>query len=145
MDAAYEDETGEIADFMAARLDEEQAAAEAAADTDGYLVQASGDHTIRTRPGSRPVARVRRADSIAGDGRTFDPDATAAHIVRHDPSRSLASIAADRAMLHEHAVFAGIALNDPSAREWANALGRMVRIRASAWAWHPEYKPGWKP
>lgn len=129
------EETDEIADFMAARVDEEEALAEAADPgpwefegddpTDDELCETVSDRTIAYTRG-RNVANGR-------------------HMERHDPPHVLASVTADRAMLHEHAAFSGIATHDPSVREWANALGRMVRIRASAWAWHSDYKPGWKP
>lgn len=146
MDETYEDETDEIADFMAARLDGEEAAAEAATpgpwtDTgqrDVFVEQ------LATATGT-PAADLHLIAEM--EACADHPDrrrADAEHIVLHDPPSALASIAADRALLHEHAAFAGIALNDPSVREWTNALGRMVRIRASAWAAHADYKPGWK-
>jgi hypothetical protein len=140
VDEAYEDETDELAGFMAARVDEEEASAEAvlsAAELFGGVPQRSTPLGHQVFDGSGIV--------VTHDRTVVLPSDVATHIARHDPPRALASVAADRAMLHEHAAFAGIATHDPSVREWANALGRMVRIRASAWAWHPEYKPGWKP
>ena len=147
MNAAYEDETGEIADFMAARLDELEAAAEAA--TPGPWTDTGQRDVFVEQLATSAGTPAEDLHLIAEMEACGDhPDrrrADAEHIILHDPVRVLASAAADRAMLHEHAAFAGIAVNDPSVREWANALGRMVRIRASAWAWHPEYKAGWKP
>ena len=99
-----------LAGFLAARLDEDEAAAKACADNDGRLnwwdsrVMASGDHTIRTGSGfggegNRVVARIRR-DDVEGDfGRLLDPDALASFIPRHDPARVLREVEAKRAIL----------------------------------------------
>jgi hypothetical protein len=101
-----------LTEFLAARLDEDEAAARSCADNDGNLgwrdspVQASlGDHTIRTT-GSRPVARIREADSRGDESvpRILSPDAVAAHITRHDPARVLREVEAKRAILAAHAV-----------------------------------------
>jgi hypothetical protein len=131
VDAAYEDETDEIADFMAARLDELEARAEAnASSIPGEWKRVICDPVIGAFGGQTRDRNISRGMYLAD---------------MSDPAVVGASVAADRAMLHEHAAFAGIAVNDPSVREWANALGRMVRIRASAWAAHPGYKAEWKP
>jgi hypothetical protein len=147
----------ELADFINDRLDEDEAAARACADSSGnllwrdHLVQASGDRTIRTDPGARPVARIRLVDSQAYDGRTLDPDACAAHIARHDPARALREVAAKRAILAEHAED-GHWCRRPADTGWVvyEAGERVVktfpcgtvRDLAAVWSDHPDY-PEW--
>lgn len=143
--------------FVRARLDEEEAAAKNCADSSGNLswsdctVMASGDHTIRTVPGNRPVARVRLADSAARDGRTLNPVACANHIARHDPARVLRDIEADRKLLAAYQK----TLSLPPGRDpqvegedeigWRLALEFAIKLRAARFSDHPDYDQGWKP
>ena len=146
-----------LAGFLAARLDEDEAAAKACADNDGRLnwwdsrVMASGDHTIRTGSGSggegnRVVARIRR-DDVEGDfGRLLDPDALASFIPRHDPARVLREVEAKRAILAAFLSFrqefqrgdAGPALHTGT-QVLRDVLGSLAAI----WSDHPDYDPGW--
>jgi hypothetical protein len=125
------DETDEIAAFIAARLDETEARVEAnASSVRGEWARVICDPVIGAFGGQTRDRNIARGMYLAA---------------MSDPATVLAGVAADRLLLHEHAAFSGIATHDPYARDWANALGRAVRIRASAWAWHSDYKPAWKP
>lgn len=152
----------ELIAFLRARLGEDEAAARACIDSSGNLtwfdslVQASGDHTIRTSPGNRTVARIRLADSGAYDGRTLDPDACAAHIARHDPARVLREVAAKQKrlalMIEAHAEMDKLLADDHAGDvERAMAVGRAraatvaAKIDAEIWSDHPDYRAGWKP
>lgn len=118
--------TADIAAFMAARLDETEAAAKGVTFRSRF---AANGHCIESprRPGS-PAMPI--ADVI--------DDETAAHIALHDPASTLRSIAADRRLLAELERCQG----DPG---WDSAIMLAVRCRAMAWNTHPEYKPGWAP
>ena len=151
------DELAVMIAFAEARLNEDEAAARACADSGGSLewidsrVMASGDHTIRTRPGARVVARVRIADTEASDGSVIDPDACAAHIPRYDPARVLRDVAAKRARIerYKRAVEVGGANPSPFVRGqdngYAEACLDSIRDDVAAWSDHPEYQEGWKP
>jgi hypothetical protein len=102
--------TGDLAAFLAARLDEDEAAAKALASRDW---------------GNRPWAVTECSDKAAGEcpcivyqgeyGPLDEPQTPlieyvadteapeyAAHIARHDPARALREVAAKRAILAEH-------------------------------------------
>jgi hypothetical protein len=140
--------------FISARLDEDEAAARACADNDGNLgwrdspVQASlGDHTIRTT-GSRPVARVREADSRGDESvpRILSPAAVAAHIVRNDPARVLREVKAKRSVLWR----CDGRVNEPD--QYPNGLvsPRAVLARqalmdlGAVWSDHADYRAEWQ-
>lgn len=136
--------------FVRARLDEVEAAAKACADNDGNLgwrdslVRASlGDHTIRTT-GSRPVARIREADSRGDEStpRILSPDAVAAHIARNDPERVLREVATWRRVLLEYAIPPGTdAVYGGTEREtgFRLALSFTLKAKAAEWKEHPDY------
>jgi hypothetical protein len=147
-----------LPEFIAARLDEDEAAATACADNDGTLgwrdspVQASlGDHTIRTA-GSRPVARIREADSRGDDDvpRILSPDAVAAHIARYDPARVLRRIEAGRRILARYEDCLA-RMEDPA---YPNAVARdqareyedfVLPNLAAEWDDHAGHREEWKP
>ena len=144
-----------VTEFLNARLDEDEAAGKACGDCDGYLtwfdsrVLASGDHTIRTQPGNRTVARIRR-DDVEGDfGHLLNPDAVAVHIARHDPARTLREVAAKRAIITRYAAVLqsfndrGNGLwPDVSRREKSHAYATLCDL-AAIWSDHPDYRDGW--
>lgn len=153
-----------LTEFLTARLDEDEAAARACADNDGNLgwwdspVRASpGDHTIRTT-GSRPVARIREADSRGDDSvpRILSPDAVAAHIVRSDPDRALREAAAKRARLALMDEAVGemdrlLADDDAAKIDQGVAIGRAraavvaVKHDAVVYSGHPDYREALAP
>lgn len=138
-----------IAAFLAARLDEEEAAAKGAL--------AGPWHIDR-----HPMQGLRIMDG-PGLVVTWTPgfyergDADAEHIARHDPPRVLRDVAADRALLdlYERAkryrdqVFA-----QPGPRSVSDemravtqmlALEQVLRLRAAVWSDHPDYRSEWAP
>jgi hypothetical protein len=155
--------TEPIVKFCSARLDERETAARAAADCDGYLewadsrVLASGDHTIRTKPGSRPIARIRLGDSDAGDRRTLDPRAVAEHIALNDPAHALRDVAAKRAIMVEALNYEAIRdgewgcghnpaeIADGSCRNVNPADIGVLRQLAAIDSGHPDYDTAWAP
>ena len=145
--------------FLAARLDEDEAAAYKAA---GGLYRGAGG-----RFGGRPhwsalghgiVADAADLDRGVVDlGPCIDDDALAEHIVRHDPARVLREIEAGRARLayyqdaqarldrivtHPGEVSSG----DEGMWLGKTAAARMAcRHDAAIWGDHPDYRPEWKP
>ena len=134
----------DLAAFLRARLDEDEAAAKAVARL-GYTVDMGG-----TRLDEKfSHARVRFA---AEDGRSrIESDAPAErHFGRHDPARVLREMEAKRAVLAE---YEPVAENDgyngsgepEYAFGWAEGLGAAVRALAAVYRDHPGYDPGWAP
>lgn len=130
--------TDGLAEFLAARLDELEAAAEAAANAESGATWVTGPtedddkRSIRTPPpGSYWVA-----DQIE--------TATADHIAANDPAAVLADIAADRAILWKYQI--GNALEAGKYKlGYCEALEEVIKIRAARFASHPGYKPEWRP
>jgi Family of unknown function (DUF6221) len=81
------------------------------------------------------------------------PDEVAQHARSHDPARALREIAADREILAGYVAFRRVAdahRDGPGslgAGVWAvqRELLRVVLLRGTAWADHPDYDEGWKP
>jgi hypothetical protein len=117
-----------IEEFLRARLDEDEAAARAAA--------------------SRP-----RGESWGGvvDGTRYT--VVAAHIARHDPARVQREIEAKRAILAEHQRApkplpgmswypCRVCTRDRYPQSWPCAT---VRALAAVWSDHPDYQQEWAP
>lgn len=124
--------------FLRARLDEDEAEARAAEGrwiaADGTRIEAEGDGTLARMAVPSGMYAQRRA--------------AAAHIVRWDPARVLAEVAAKRAILDEHAA-------DPDALGLCQMCGcgdhyrvkvpcPTLRIIAQPYAGHPEFDPAWR-
>lgn len=133
-----------LAAFLAARLDEREAAAKAAAgDGDGIWGIAGN------------ISQRALRDVGTGSGRFDAPSAAdALHIITYDPAAVLADITADRALLNlmteAHAEMDRL-LADKHAGdvERAMAIGRArgatvaVKHRAARYASHPDYRAEW--
>jgi Family of unknown function (DUF6221) len=146
--------------FLAARLDEDEAAARAAIGTPypvppglGHGVWAAGD----------PSTGIQDKAAIYGDGMTIYDEgghttAQAAHIARHDPARVLLEVAAKRAILDLH--YPGAAPHGaPEGMEicageesdgdtWEMATRwpcPTVQALAAIYSGHPDYRQEWKP
>jgi Family of unknown function (DUF6221) len=121
--AVVSDLDGLIA-FLAARLDEDEAAAKAASGLnweyrDSWVWAGS----------SFEVADVYGIPDI---------DETGTHIARHDPARALRDAVADRKLI---AAYENVAeFSDP----WIG-LDLAVRIRAERFSGHPAYREEWAP
>lgn len=116
-----------LAAFLTARLDEDDAAARAAASDDprarswadgksDYPLVEDGWHVVVVPPGST-WGQVR-------------------HIARHDPARALREVAFKRAILGGLQTAAGW-----SSDNWPLSL----RLFAAIYSDHPDYLPEWKP
>lgn len=98
----------DVAEFLKARLDEDEAMARAAdvkqGDPEWFATHHLGGHTVRSKRNSRPTARVQ---DLAGDDERdltgiLDGRAVSEHIARHDPARVLREVEAKRAVLAFH-------------------------------------------
>lgn len=144
-------DTEGLAAFWAARLDEAEAAAKAAAASSGPNWHQS--HAV-TACGATTIIFYGQDDDIevADTLRPHDEE-IAPFIARNDPLRS---IEADRAILEAWQEQSGYDLEervhdgrDPDERECDEALlGNLemtARLRASVFSDHPDYRPVWKP
>ena len=134
-----------IAEFLTARLDEDEAAAVALCGgrtgrwhayleggDDGWAFEAEG----------------------GGLGAIVEDEGLAYYIARHDPARVLREVAAKRQLLEwcaavtEHFDWAtlnqpGSLLHDPNARA-TNTATLAMQAMATPYADHPDYQEGWK-
>jgi hypothetical protein len=92
----------DLVEFLIARLDEEQAGAEAARDAHVGLYATEGDAEWRVADGGEGVYTEAHGINVVVDGLGYLRDAVAAHIARHDPARVLAEVKAKRAILALH-------------------------------------------
>jgi hypothetical protein len=132
--------TSETGAFVAARLDEREAAAKAAL-PGPWMAR---EHEIRSWA-SNP-SKVAASYTFEAEG---------AHIALHDPARVLREVAAWRAILAEYAaalaaqnrMLASPAGDQSVTYEWENGRGcallNAVRGVAAAWSDHPDYDPAW--
>jgi uncharacterized protein DUF6221 len=145
------DTVNDLIAFLNARLDEDEAIAEAAGGSAPQGVWAQVD----------PDRRPGRIDCDSGYVVTYDEgspdDGQAAHIARHDPARALREVAAKRSILKRHVpVVAGYGpLEDQQccaaessdedmwyAKSWPCST---VLALAAVWNDHPGYQDEWKP
>ena len=124
--------------FVAARLDEDEAAAKAA--TPGPWHAAGED--ILSRAGD-PYWTGACAANAAG--------ADAAHIARHDPARVLREVKAKRAIMAmwEHENMPSVYQPEPEVQELINERRDTIEMvlceMAAVWSDHPDYRPEWTP
>ncbi len=136
-----------IAEFLTARLDEDQSTAETA-----------GGNSWHTR-GLGVEIDIDELDSPRGVADCFSREA-AQYIARHDPARVLREVAAKRALLAEHghapAVqqdysqshdFGCVTCHNDTHCDETMALGwcDTIRIMASVFADHSDYDESWRP
>lgn len=151
----------DIVEFLSARFDEEHADAVAAQEADPAPWRANttnrGSTYERDNHGSGLV--------IAGDDTAlWDCEGsntlcmtapTARHVARWDPTRVLREVEAKRAILALHAPIE-IETSDVGGDAWAGTVCyaceggegwpcTTLRHLAAACAYHPDYKPTWKP
>lgn len=120
-----------LAEFLAARLDEDEAIAQAAIaeDPDGSCGCPPGDWSYRDRIGSR------------------DDYGTLYHEMRHDPARMLRVVAAIRRILELH--LPGELeddLDEPRCQRCEESLYPCATARALGTIWwgHPDYDEAWR-
>jgi hypothetical protein len=148
----------ELIAFLAARLDEDEAAAKAWASPpwreDATHWQVVGQREPRYDNGRGETLTVidvsgRPVDFAEAIQVRWDSNGERAeHIARHDPARVLADVAADRALLTalSEAAKADLGITgEPYDAGWCEALELAVKIRAARFADHPDYRQEWKP
>ena len=133
--------------FGSARLDEDEAAARAAADTAAVDWHATGAVTA-----TGPVILVASGEYDDVEVATVDlgGDDIAAHIARHDPARVLREVEAGRRTLQRHRTCGsghgycdGVIDGDRTRRTWP--LCDDLADLLYRWADHSDYNPAWKP
>jgi hypothetical protein len=142
----------EIAAFLAARLDETEAAAKAATGSLSGRWHTDVDGNVQDEDtGGGGNAYI----AVGPYGCSVD-DADAAHILRHDPARVLRDVQADRAILAMYEDRDGYDLpegvqegRDPDERACDEAIRDVLRdvleIRAARFSDHPDYREEWRP
>ena len=119
--------------FLAARLDEDEAAAHAVEDNSEPRPgqwEADGNDALRTHNGWV----LATAGTPGGE---FRPGVLA-HLARHDPARVLREVQAGRAIMRYY----GTPLGFPGEK---GVPGPAMRALAAVYSDHPDYRPEWKP
>ena len=146
----------ELIAFARARLDDDEAAAKAAAEQARYDEwDAVGDRTDDEIGRSNwRVVGVALMETHPG------AMASAQHIARHDPARALRDVAAKRAILELHKpqpkpgygndlprCLACLSARDRWQEDWQADPWpcRTVRLLAAVWDGHPDYRQEWAP
>lgn len=118
-----------IAEFLKARLDEDEAAARAA--TPGPWLALDGGVQSAGDEWQWPVA-----DTDSARNRE-----DRAHVARHDPARALREVATKRRIVKMASVLARTPPNPA-----VGAFGtEMLKQLAAVWSDHPAYRPEWRP
>jgi hypothetical protein len=134
-----------MAAFVAARLDEDEAAAKAAGKK-----RPGPWRVLSSQP--RSIVTAAHQDDLVADS----PGGLADHVALHDPPRELREVAAKRArlalMTEAQAKLDGLLTDTANRRDQAEALGRAraatvaVTHDAAVWSDHPDYdQKKWSP
>lgn len=118
--------TRHVADFIRARLDEDEAAARLAGATPDERWRRHENAVLEDVPGGGRGAWIAQA---------CEDEETAAHIARHDPARVFADVAAKR----EIVAWVGDYDADPDGSAWG-ILGHLAALYAD----HPDYRQEWR-
>jgi Family of unknown function (DUF6221) len=124
--------------FLRARLDEDEAAANAGARRVGMPWR------VDPEPWDGDTGIIDDLGRVGSTGGRY----AAEHIVRHDPARALREIQAMRAIaaLYDCAsVELSDSPDDPKVWGWARAAHVAAHDIATIWSGHPDYRPEWKP
>lgn len=138
----------DIAEFLLARIAEDEAAARAA--TPGSWGSEFGGVCLAVSPFTT-IAAVADLNLIGIEGYTYGPEleerANADHIARWDPARVLAECEAKRRIVTE--IYPELDLdNDTLNYEFGATRADpedVLRLLALPYADHPDYKPEWSP
>lgn len=129
----------DLADFIEARLAEDEAAAREASTAEWYLAASAKCECCQ---------EVRARDGAGSLVCTLD-DRDAAHVGRHDPARALREVAALRTLAARW-VQVGRSFSDPPAGMWPDVTRRERTHAAAAlasvaaiWSYHPDYDTAW--
>ena len=133
-----------LAEFLAARLDEDEAAAKAAAHgNDGRWV-------LQGHPSESAIIWDSNGSAVVYDEGS-PTEAEAAHIALHDPNRELREVEAGRTILAAYgAVLRDCeSVGDPARRPRLygehDGLHMAVTHLAAVYSDHPDYRQEWKP
>jgi len=132
--------SGHLAAFYRARLDDDEAAAKAAASESDGAVWEFADY----ESGVSPVSPGSVTPVAVGAYGFMDP-AQGAHIARHDPARVLRDVEAGRALLadlQETEVCLDRGYTELTRGSQLTLLTQ-VRQRAAVYSDHPDYRPEW--
>ncbi len=136
----------DIATFLAARIDEDEAVAKVATPGPWQVGEGGEVETVKLygNPGyMRPLL-------VTCDSEGLSPavdEENAAHIARHDPARVLAEVAAKRAIVE----FWSLAFQKPADFphvdfDRVRSAGRWTVWKlAAVYDTHPDYRPEWRP
>ena len=141
----------DLSEFLAARLDEDEAAAREAADRDsGQWFMGDKWNVYRAED------EARFDEDYQGDEHALvvygNVESQSQHIARHDPARILREVEAKRKIVAEHAMEPGF-LPPSCSRcyetddDWEALLWPCPTIRAlaSVYSDHPDYDETWRP
>lgn len=137
----------DLAAFVSARLDEDEAAANSAvhkAFSHWYVEPWHDGSTLKDGRTEHADVQGKTGYQVTGNGALTSPSAT--HIARHDPARVLREIAAKRAILATYTAVAYMDIADLEpefAYGRAVGLGEAVRHLATIWSDHPDYQARW--
>jgi hypothetical protein len=129
--------------FLRARLDEDEAAAKAAAGVAGPDWAWKTDVTLDDEVTDYLIAP---GGTLLADTRGGSDGDLAEHIARHDPARVLREVEAARAIVAAYLKAKGIEPDD-----WADdpalceGLHMAIYARAAVYSDHPDYRQEWKP
>ena len=143
-----------LEEFLAARLDEDEATAKAAAKVEPEDKETSGWYGH-----AQWVAKYGTVVDACDDDYAMmieSTDEVCAHIARHDPARVLREVEAKRRRLERYLGQSGYDLpdgvqegRDPDERESdqavKDALEQEVREDAAVYSDHPDYDEAWRP
>lgn len=128
----------DLAAFWEARLAEDEAAAVAAAGADKRY----GGRPHWSALGNIVIDASDPDWAVVDLGPCFEDASVGAHIVRHDPARTLRKVEAGRTVLAEYARALEKA---PGNAPLINTLLRIIKAQAAADDDHPDYRQEWKP
>lgn len=145
----------DLADFLRARLDEDEQAAQLmnqhypapweVADR-GWMAHVTAD-----APGFRVVTQLEQGNGAPEGTDDLWLGEVIGHVARHDPARVLAEIEAKRGILAMydsltetiHPPTSGISLQ--AARTQQLAIMKTLKLLAAPYSDHPEYQETWRP
>ena len=128
--------TDGVAAFLNARLDEDEAAAKAAASVAGPDWQFGADF---------PTSYLRSArGSILADTLQSGEGQIGPHVACHDPARVLREVAAKRAILAAYVRADGGSPRDRDRGRWDSSHAAVSQL-AAVYSGHPDYRQEWAP
>lgn len=150
--------TEALVQFLRARLDEDEQAADRAAALCGCHPAAASwefrdgddeeDGRIHVVDDPHPILLGKRRRLARRWNRSCDGLFAAQHIVRHDPARVLAEVDAKRQALDHYERIQGHTLKSDGGADYIFAEGavrKQLQFMALAYADHPDYRAEWAP